>query len=165
MTNTMKKRGLVLLLAMAMVMVMSWGSVAFAAEEGEMVKEEQDVEMEMLSDEDYVVVDRKAISDGKARASWGEGILHASDPIIGNPRAYAETKTFGGTAYSLYVRLGMIDNDGTSSSTEKVTASNASSVISPTLLSPTSKCEFMGEHGIKDLSSSQWQTSSTYKRY
>ena len=60
----MKKRGLVLLLAMAMVM--SWGSVAFAAEEGEMVKEEQDVEMEMLSDEDYVVVDRKAISDGKA---------------------------------------------------------------------------------------------------
>ena len=59
----------------------------------------------------------------------------------------------------------MIDNDGTSSSTEKVTASNASSVISPTLLSPTGKCEFMGEHGIKDLSSSQWQTSSTYKRY
>lgn len=89
--------------------------------------------------------------------------MHRSDNW--KPRAYAETKTFGGTAYSLYVRLGMIDNDGTSSSTEKVTASNASSVISPTLLSPTSKCEFMGEHGIKDLSSSQWQTSSTYKRY
>lgn len=66
---TMKKRGLVLLLtmAMAMAMVMSWGSVAFAAEEGEKVKEEQDVEMEMLSDEAYVVVDRKAISDGKAK--------------------------------------------------------------------------------------------------
>ncbi len=148
----------------AMTMLVLMGNVCFAAEENQEYGDTCGVIIDQ-SKESYEVVDAKPVTDGHTKASWGQGIIHGSNPVFSHPSAYAETQTFAGTAHCMRVQLGLIDNDGNSYLTDEVEANDVSSVSSATLLSPTEKCEFMGYHGIQDIDGSEWQTCSTYKKY
>lgn len=146
------------------IMVISMGSNCFAAQKEIETGNSKEITIEK-NDEEYSVVDEQAVSDGYSRASWGQGYLHCSNPVFSNPSGYAETKTYSGTAYSMYTRLQLIDSDSISYLTAKAELKNASSVNSATLLSPTKKCSFHGSHGIQDTSSSGWQTANTQQYY
>lgn len=119
----------------------------------------------IVDKEEFVIVDRVSMTDGKARVNWGEGILYGKDPIFSAPSCYAETRTFSGTAYSIKAELQLIDDDDISYFTDEVVGSNVSSVYTATLLSPTERCGFYGIHQIKDISSSSWQKYYTSKTY
>lgn len=152
-----------LCLVAAGIMTISMGSVCMAAEEDVVYGNEEEVIIEHRTDEAYTVVDRKMMTDGYSRASWGEGLLHVSTPLMSNPSGYAETRTYSGTAYYLYARTILIDDDSIHYDTEKGVYSE-STVCTAELLSPTKKCEFSGEHKIRDTSSSGWQECRTYKK-
>lgn len=111
------------------------------------------------------VVDQQTTSDGYARASWGQGLLHVTNPISGNPYAYAETKTYAGTAYKLTAQTVVIDSDSITDYTPVKTAYNASSVKSDTIISRTKKTFFIGKHTIQDTSSSGVQSCTTSGDY
>lgn len=148
----------VLSTVIAATMMFSMGSVCYAAEP---LNNDDLMDQEIV----YEIADVEEITDGRARASWGQGVLHSSDPVGANPSAYAETKTYSGTAYCMYAKTGLVDANGVSYNTEKQTAYNISTVSSATLLSPTASCDFIGYHGIQDTSSSGWQTATTGKSY
>lgn len=147
------------------IMTLSIGSVCMAAEKDVIYGNVEKVIIDRPADEIYPVVDEKMVTDGYSRASWGKGILHASNPLGAKPRAYAETQTYSGTAYCMYAQTGMVDDNDISFLTEKQKSYNISSITSATLLSSTEKCKFMGYHGLQDTSSSGWQSCETYKSY
>lgn len=154
-----------LCLVVSGIMTLSMGSVCMAAEKDVIYDNVEEVIIDRPADEIYPAVDEKMATDGYSRASWGKGILHASNPLGDKPRAYAETQTYSGTAYCMYAQTGLIDDDGISYLTDKQTSYNISSITSATLLSPTEKCDFIGYHGLQDTSSSGWQSCETYKNY
>ena len=140
------------MLAFAALLTVGTSGTAFAAEI-------------IPTTETLPVVDRQMISDGKTRASWGEGILHATNPISGNPYAYAETKSCSGTAYKLTAQTVVIDADSLSYYTPVATAYNASSVKSDTIVSKTKKTFFIGNHTVQKTSSSGVQSCTTSGDY
>ena len=115
--------------------------------------------------EQLPAVDNPTITDGQARASWGQGIMHASNPIGDKPRAYAQTKTFAGNAYRLTAQTVLIDADSITTSTSVMVGNNTNSVKSGTILSSTEKAFFIGKHTIQDTKSSGTQSCTTSADY
>lgn len=146
----MKKK--ILMLAFAALLTVGTSGTAFAAEI-------------IPTTETLPIVDQQTTSDGKARESWGQGILCATNPISGNPYAYAETKTYAGTAYKLTAQTVVIDANSLSYYTPVATAYNASSVKSDTIISRTKKTFFIGNHTIQSTSGSAVQSCTTSKDY
>lgn len=155
----------VISLALLCVMVFSFNVVGFAKEPVISTGNADSITIDRAENEIYEIVDRQTTTYKGARLSWGEGILHADNPLTGKPRAYAETKTFSGTANSMYAQVGLVDGDGISYTSSKQTAEKVSSVTSATLLSPTEKCDFIGYHGIQDTETSGWQVATTSRSF
>lgn len=104
-------------------------------------------------------------TDGKTRVSWGEGLLEHANPLGRKPWAYAKTKTFAGTAYSIKAKT-TVKSGGYTDSTSWATRSNASSATSATIIARTeSGVSFTGNHEIKDTSTSGWQNTTTLAKY
>ncbi len=149
--------------ALLMAAVMAIPVPVMAAEKDVVYGNVEDVLVERKADEVYYVADRKMTTDGFSRASWGEGVMHVSGVGGENPYGHAETRTYSGTAYYLYARTVLIDDDSVHYDTEKSVYS-ASTVSTGDLRSSTKKCEFKGDHKIQDKSNSGMQTCNTYKK-
>ena len=160
----MKRKNLkIRISALLMAAVMAMPVPVLAAEEDVVYGNVEDVISELQADEAYYEADVQMTTDGYSRASWGKGLLWITNEEGQNPYGHAETRTYSGTAYYLYVRTVLIDDDSIHYETEKEIYSS-SSVSTGDLRSPTMKCEFRGEHKIKDTSSSGTQTCDTYKK-
>lgn len=151
--------------ALTGILTMSMGVTCFAAQKNTTNGNPDEVTIERAADEIYPAVDTKSITDGYSRASWGEGVLHCTDPLFDTPSGYAETKTYSGSAYYMYAQLQLIDADSISYLSGKQEAYYTNSVVSATLKSKTEACSFHGSHGIQDTSTSSTQTAHTQEYF
>lgn len=120
---------------------------------------------EPVAMEDFEVASRVILSDGVSREAWGAGELVSRSPLLSKPEAYAKTYTYGGDAYKISAQVSVTDNNGDIFSTEDTIKTNASEVISATIVSKTSKCTFRGHHGIQKFRETGWATETTTEVY
>lgn len=129
------------------------------------VQAQENTESETIVWEESVPVPTSSESGGSARASWGYGNITSSNPLTGCPRAKANTYTYSGTAYMLWARIDVIDDNSISTLGPQKTGYNVSSVTTSQIISDTEKCFFIGNHKIQDTSSSGVQTATSNKSY
>lgn len=150
---------------LTLIITMSLESVCFASDGNTIYGDAKRVTIERSEEEIYEISDVAPTTSNGAKLSWGEGILHTSNPLFGKPSAYAETKTYSGTAYCMYAQLGLVDDESISYLTDKQQANNVSTISSATLQSNTKKCVFVGYHGLQDTVNTGWQTVETGKSF
>lgn len=115
--------------------------------------------------EETAPVSTHAESGSSTRASWGYGTITSSNPLIGCPKAKANTYTYSGNAYMLWARIDVIDSDSISTLGPEAIDYNRDNVSTLYIVSNTEKCFFIGNHKIQDTSSSGTQTATTNKSY
>ncbi len=104
-------------------------------------------------------------TDGKTRASWGQGALTHANPLGRKPWAYAKSTTFAGTCHTIKAKT-TVKSGGYTDSTSWATRSNSASATSSTIISRTeSSANFTGNHEFRDSANSGWQHAATSAKY
>lgn len=144
-------------LVLALLVCTALATTAFAADARSPYELPYDVETGRLLE----CVDSSMLSNGVSRAYLGYGEIHGEDPIFGNPRAYAYTKTYE-VCYVVRAKCD-VNNDGQSTSTSGwKEMNNTDACNSGTVTATTPKCTFTGYHeGRKTASSGLYTTTST----